>query len=674
MTRANPLQPSFGKGEISPLLYGRVDLQQYGVAAKGLLNVLVRLQGPVSRRSGTRYVAEVKTSANSTRLVPFEFSTTQAYILELGNLYSRFYRNEGRIESGGSPVELTTPYATADLFQLKFAQSADTLYVAHPSYAPRKITRTSHTAWTITAITFTDGPYLDENTSTTTLALSGTSGSVTVTASASTFASTDVGRLIRWKDPANNWTWLTITAYTNATTVTATISGPNASAGTATASWRLGAWSATTGYPGCVTFHEERLWWGGNTNQPQTVWSSKSGDFENMAPSGVTGTVADDSAVTFTLGANQVNVIRWIESGSALQIGTIGGLWILRASATDEALTPTNVQAKLQRANGSANIAPKTAGDAILFVSRSGKKVREMAYSFERDKFVAPDMTILAEHVTGTGIVEVAYAEEPDSTLWAVRSDGYLLGMTYEREQEVVAWHRHKIGGVFGTGNAVVESVAVIPSPNGDHSQVWMIVKRTINSATERYVEFMEQVFASSDDQTDAFFVDSGLTYDSTPATTISGLSHLEGQTVAVLADGATHPDKTVSGGSITLERSASTVHVGLAYNSDVELLRPEAGAAAGTSQGQTKRIHGVTLRLQDTLGAFVGPDSDNLDEIQFRSGSDDMDSAPPLFSGDKYIPFDGKYGTDGYVFIRQSYPLPFTLLSVMPRLVTTER
>ena len=674
MPRANPIQPSFAKGEISPLLYGRVDLTQYAVAAKGILNGIVRMQGPIQRRSGTRYVAAVKTAANQTMLVPFEFSTTQAYVLEFGDTYFRVYRNEGRVESGGSPVEVTTTYATADLFQLKFAQSADTLYVAHPSYAPRKITRTSHTSWTISTITFSDGPYLDENTSTTTLALSGTTGSITVTASAATFASTDVGRLIRWKDPANNWTWLTITAYTNTTTVTATISGPNASAGTATKSWRLGAWSTTTGWPGAVTFHEERLWWAGSTNNPQTIWSSKSGDFENMAPSGVTGTVADDSAVTFTLGANQVNVIRWLESGPVLQIGTIGGMWIMRASATDDAITPTNVQAKLQRANGCANQMPRAIGDAVLFVSRSGKKVREMAYSFERDKYVAPEMTILADHITGTGITQTAAAEEPDPILWCVRADGYLLGMTYDREQDVVAWHRHKIGGAFGSSNAVVESVAVIPSPNGDHSQIWMIVKRTVNSATVRYVEFMEQAFATSDDQEDAFFVDSGLTYDSTATTTITGLSHLEGQTVAVLADGAAHPDKTVSGGSITLERSASVVHVGLTYNTDVEMLRPDAGAPSGTAQGQTKRIVGVTLRFLDTLGCKVGKDADNLDEVLFRSGSDDMDSPPPIYAGDKYIAFNAGYDTDGLIFIRQDQPLPMTLLAVMPRLSTNER
>lgn len=757
MARANPLQPSFARGEISPLLYGRVDLAPYAVSVKTLENAIVRLQGPVTRRSGTRFVNETRDSTRKARLYNFEFSTTQAYILEFGNLYFRIFKDEGIITqtaqaitgitqanpavltysgadtyangdrvvisgvsgmvqvnnreftvanvnagantfelqgldstgftayaSGGTVAEIvdvTTTFLETDLYALKFAQSADTLYIAHPSYKPKKITRTSHTSWTIADIVFTDGPYLDINTTATTLALSGTTGSVTVTASATTginggtgFASTDVGRLIRWKDPANNWTWLTITGFTSTTVVTATISGPNASAGTATVNWRLGSWSTTTGYPGAVTFYEQRLWWGGNTNQPQTVWASRSNDFENMAPSDPNGTVTDSHAIQFTMGANQVNVIRWLHPGQVLQIGTVGGMWIVRSSTLDDPLTPTNVQTRRQRSVGSANIQPVEAGDATLFITRSGRKARELAYSFERDKYVAPDVTIFAEHILKGGVTNVAYAQEPDPVLWCVRNDGVLAALTYERDQEVVGWHRHTIGGEFAGDDSVVESVAVIPSPDGSHDQLWLTVKRTINGTTKRYVEFMEQNFADTDVLADAFFVDSGLTYSGTATTVVTGLFHLEGQTVSVLADGAAHPDKVVSGGQITLDRSASKVHAGLMYDTDVESLRIEAGASIGTAQGQTKRIHGVTLRLLNTLGCKIGPNENALDEMLFRLGSDPMDQPPPLFSGDKYIAFDDGYNVDGRVFIRQDQPLPFTLQAIMPRLVTNER
>lgn len=681
MPRANPIQASFARGEISSLLHGRVDLEPYAISAKTILNGIVRLQGPITRRSGSRFVAEVKDSTKKVRLVSFEFSTTQAYIIEFGNQYLRFYMNDGRIESPpGTPVEIPTPYLEADLFALKFAQSADTLYIAHPSYAPRKLTRSSHTSWSLTTIVFGDGPYLDENTTATTFQPAATSGSgVNVTASSTTginggqgFLTTDVGRLIRIKN-GSNWGYATITARTSTTVVVVTIANAF-SAATATTTWRLGAWSDTTGYPGAVTFYEQRLWWAGNSNQPQTIWSSKSSDFENMAPTDNAGVVTDANAINFTLGADQVNVIRWLNPGQVLQIGTVGGLWILRASTLDDPLTPTTVQARRQRTTGCANVAPREAGDATLFVTRSGRKVRELAFAFERDKYVAPDMTVFSDHIGRTGITVLAFAQEPDPILWCVRSDGTLIGLTYERDQEVTGWHRHVLGGSFGGGAAIVESVAAIPGPNGDRDEVWLSVKRTINGQTKRYIEFLEALFSDETAQADAFFVDAGLTYSGAPATIISGLSHLEGQTVAVLTDGAAHPNKVVSGGQITLDRAASKVHVGLAYNTDVETLRLEAGAVIGTSQGQVKRIAGVTLRFLNTLGCFVGPSATKLDEVVFREGDDLMDQPPPIFTGDKFVAFDAGYGTDATIFIRQAQPLPMTLQAVMPRVNTSER
>lgn len=676
MPKANPIQASFARGEISPLLHGRVDLAPYAVAAKTILNGIVRLQGPIARRSGTRYVAAVKDSAKSVRLAPFEFSTTQAYVLEFGHQYVRFYRDEGRIESPpGTPVEIATPYLEADLPMLKFAQSADTLYIVHPSHAPRKLTRSSHTSWTLSVIDVLDGPYLDENPDAAkTMAPSATTGTgITLTASGhSPFVASDVGRLVRIKHDST-WGNAKITAYSSATQVTADVKSSFGNT-SAVAAWRLGAWSAATGYPAAVTFFEERLWWAGSTHQPQTIWSSKSGDFETMAPSGADGVVADDNAIAFTLAANQVNVIRWLNPGQVLQIGTVGGLWILRATTLDQPLTPTTVQTRRHRAHGCADLAPREAGDATLFVTRSGRQVRELAYSFERDKYVAPDLTILAEHIARPGLVAVEYAQEPDPVLWCVRADGALLGMTYEREQEVIGWHRHVLGGRFAGGAAVVESLAVIPSPDGGHDQLWLTVKRTIGGSTRRTVEFMEEIFSRDHTQADAFFVDCGLTYDGAPIESVSGLLHLEGETVAVLAGGAAHPDAVVSGGAIALQRPASKVHVGLFYPTDIETLRPEAGAMTGTAQGQTKRIAGVTLRFMDTLGGRIGPDADHLDEILFRAGGDAMDRAPPLFTGDKYVAFDGGYGPDATIFIRQDQPLPLTLLAVMPRLVTSER
>lgn len=749
MPKASPIQSNFNSGEFSPLAYGRVDYKKYPSGMKTCLNLIPLVQGPVQGRSGTKFVAEVKDSSKKTRVVRFEFSTTQAYVIEFGNQYCRFYKDNaiitltaqgvtgitnanpavltysgadtyangdrviaasavgmtqvnnreftvanvnagantfelqgvdssayGTYTSGGTVAEIyeiATPYLEADLFQLKFTQSADTLYIAHPSYAPRKLTRSAHTSWTLSTITFLDGPYLATNTSATTITPSAASGTgITLTASASLFASTDVDRLVRIKH-GSTWGYAKITAYTSATQVTADVKSTFGGT-TASADWRLGVWSTTTGFPGAVAFFEDRLFWAGATSYPQRLDGSKSGDYENMAPTDTAGTIANDNAVSFTLNASDVNVIRWLaDDEKGLLAGTVGGEWLVRPSAQSEALSPTNISAKRSTTYGSANVQPVRAGRATLFVQRLARKLRELAYVFEVDGFRAPDLTVLSEHVTLGGITEIAYQQEPQSIVWAVRADGILLGLTYEREQEVVGWHRHQIGGTFGSGAAVVESVAVIPSADGTRHELWMIVKRTINGGTKRYVEYMTKLYADGDAQADAFFVDSGLTYSGASTTTVTGAFHLEGQTVAILADGAAHPTKTVSGGAVTLDRSATKIHVGLAYNMDGAMLRLESGAADGTAQGKTKRIHRVVFRLHNTLGLKIGPDFDNLTPVIFRSASDDTNAAVPLFSGDKIELWDGDYDRDGYICWRQDQPLPVTVQAVMPQLHTQD-
>lgn len=838
MAKVSAIQNNFNGGEISPLLYGRPDLDKYKTGLKTCKNFIPLIQGPVERRPGTVFVEEVKTSSLSTRLVRFEFSTTQAYIIEFGNLYCRFIKDNGQILSGGSPVELVTTYATADLFELKFTQSADVLYVTHPDYPPRKITRTSDTAWSITTITLEDGPFLNTNSTTTTLTLSGTSGSVTVTASAVTgingdagFASTDVGRQIRWKDPAGNWTYLTITAYTSTTVVTADIDGPNASARTATVNWRLGVWSVTTGYPAASTFHQDRLVFGGSTDYPQRLDMSRTGDFENFAPTEADGTVVDDNGVATNLSADTVNAIRWLaDDEKGLLVGTVGGEWVVRPSDTGDVITPSNVQAKRSTAYGSANIQAVRAGRAILFVQRAKRKVRELSYLFENDGFSAPDMTLIAEHITTTGIVDAAYQAEPQSIVWFVLTDGTLLALTYERDQKIVGWSRHVLGGASDAGAtaAKVESVAVIPNAAGTADELYLIVQRYINGGVVRYIEYMKPFWDASNDHEDAFFVDCGLSLDSpstitgitaaeppvvtsashpfsngdtvkiqgvigmtevndiafkigesatntfelfsntklattisdataanpvvitAPAhgllngdeiliinvggmteinglgftvankttdtfelsgvngsgyttytsggdihvaidgsaytayvsggearervTSVSGLGHLEGQTVSILAEGATHPDKTVSSGAITLDRASSRVHAGLAYTSDFETLRMDVGARDGTSQGKISRIHRVIMRFFQTLGGLIGPDSSNLDVISLREGGDDMDTAVPLYTGDLEFEWDGAYSSNNLIFYRQTQPLPVTIEAVMPQLHTQDR
>ena len=689
MPRSAPIQTNFTAGELSPRLEGRVDISKYINGCKSIENMIVQKHGPVSRRGGLYFASEVKDSSKATRLLPFEFSVTQAYILEFGDQYIRFYKNYGRINSGpfaeefssefnlGSAYEVATPYLEAEIFQLVITQSADVLYIAHENHEPRKLSRLSDINWTLSEIDFQDGPYDAINATDTTLTPSGTSGSITVTASAVTgingdagFVSTDVGRLIRFEDSANNWSWMEITAVGSTTSVTATINGPNLATTTASSGWRLGSFSDTTGFPAVVTFFEQRLVWGATTDRPQSMFFSVSADYENHAPTEADGTVLDDSGFVYTIATDQVNTIRWMRAGKVLSVGTAGGEFIVSQGDNNSPLSPTNTRVVRQTTFGSAQVTPPQVGNSVLFLQRASRKVREYVYQFESDAYTAPDLAILAEHITEGGVTEMAYQQEPDSVVWMVRSDGVLLGMTYERAQDVIGWHRHIIGGT----DAKAKSVAVIPSENGARDDLWCIVSRTINGATVQYVEFMTAgLDEGQTTTTNATFLDSMLTYNGGAVQTLQGLDHLEGETVSILADGATHPDKTVSSGSITLDRSATKAHVGLSYTSTVQTMRIEAGAADGTAQGKKKRISRINYRLYKTLGVKHGPDASRLDIIPFRSSADEQDQAPALFTGDKEVEFPRGWDKDGYITLVQDQPLPLTVLAIMPELNTTK-
>lgn len=674
MARVAAQLTNFTGGEFSPRLDGRNDLAKYSSACKTLENFVIYPHGSAARRSGTQFVAEVKDSSKSTRLIPFEFSTTQTYMLEFGDQYIRFYRNNGQIQSGGSAYEISTPYLEAELFELKYAQSADVMYICHPNHAVRKLARTGHTSWTLTEVDFTDGPYLDDNISTTTFITSAhTVGTGrTLTASSTTginndtgFQTTDVGRLVRFRDGYGK-----ITAYTSTTVVTIEILEDMGST-SSSADWSLGSFSDTTGHPTCVTFFEQRLVFAGTIDQPQTVFFSKSGDYENMDENRG-GTVADDDAIIYTIASNQVNAIRFMTATRTLIIGTAGGEFTVSGGGTDVAVTPTNILIKKQSNHGAANLDAVAAGNATLFVQRAKRKLRELAYNFDVDGYLAPDMTILAEHISEGGITQMAYQQEPNSILWLVRGDGQLIGFTYQRDQQVTAWHRHIFGGSFGSGNAVCESVAVIPTDDSEY-QVWVIIKRTVDGSTVRYVEYLNNFDFDETDDTSFNFLDSQLAYDGSATTTISGLDHLEGETVSVLADGATHPDKTVSSGSITLDRSSEKVKVGLAYTSLLQTMRLDAGSQDGTSQARTKRIFDVTIRMYESVGVEVGPDLNNMERIPFRSSANPMDQGIAVFTGDKEVEFRGNYETDGFVYVRQTQPLPLTILSLYPKLQTND-
>ena len=671
MPRTTLALTSFVSGEFSPKMDGRTDFEKYSSGAKTLENFLVHPQGAATRRVGTQFIAEVKSSAAKTRLIPFEFSTTQTYILEFGNTYIRFFKDKGQILSGGSAYEISSPYLTAELFDIKFAQSADVMYITHPNHEVMKLSRTGHTSWTLAQVDFTDGPYLATNTTATTLtpAQAATGSNINITASAVTginggagFQTTDVGRIISF-----NGGKAKITARSSTTVVACTITTAFTNTN-ATAAFNLGAFSDTTGHPSCVSFFEQRLVFAGTTDEPQTLFFSKAGDYENMT----TGTNADD-AMVYTIASNQVNAIRYMKAVRTLVVGTTGGEFTVSADGTDASITPTNITIKRQSSFGSANVDAIPAGNAILFLQKAKRKIRELQYNFDSDGYQAPDLTILNETVTDTGINEMSYQQEPGSNIWCVRDDGVLACLTYQRSENVIAWSRHIFGGAFGSGKAVCESVASISGVLTE-DEVWVIVKRTINGATKRFVECFSDFDFDETSATSFKFLDSHLSYSGSGTTTLSGLAHLEGQTVSILGDGATHANKTVSSGAITLDRSVTSACVGLAYDSILQTMRIEGGAAEGTSQGKTKRISKVVLRLFETVGVKVGPSLTNLETIPFRTTSSLLSNpVDTLLSGDKEIEFNDDYNSDGFIFIKQDQPLPCSILAIYPTLVTSD-
>ena len=717
---ATLIQPSFGKGELSPSLHGRVDLEQYRVGLATALNGYIMPQGGFVSRPGFRHIAVAKeftawewdaatayvaddtvlygtdtwvALASSTnvepgtdstkwtqlkvRLIPFVFSTVQAYILEFGHKYIRVYKEGGHVLNGGNPVEITTTYTADEIFSLNYCQSADILHLCHPDHAPAKLTRTSHTAWTLSDISFTSPP----------------------------------------------------------------------------------AW--TTGYPALCTFFEQRFVLAASPGKPQQIAMSRSADYYNFNTNTSSGgDPLDDDACVYTIAANQVNAIKWLVPMETLLMGAAGGEWKLTGGSND-VVTPTSISIKPQTKRGAADAPrPLEVGSSVLFLQRQGRVAREFVYTLERDGYIDNDITALADHLLiQDTIVDWSYQQSPRSLVWAAREDGALLGLTYMREHEVVAWHRHITpGGWF-------ESTAAIPGETED--EMWVAVKRTLkfkgwhlaiadtNTDTKadgkiddtfdiedgftfesgcvvsgvtptgdarwfrykgsvsvaasgaaktitfaatptgdqiepvhdaggtldaanwdelttatRYRRYVERLAPEHREETslNAFFMDSGLSYSGAGLAEFSGLEHLEGMSVDVLADAYVQAAKTVTNGLITLDRGAAVVHAGLGYNTDLLTLRMEGGAPDGVSQGRTKAVAALSVLFHRTLGELrIGPDEDQLDIHLFNTDENPIADPIGLYSGYDKISFDSGWGADGRVLIRRTQPLPMTILAIVP-------
>lgn len=628
MSRYEPLYNNFTSGELSPYLYDRIDIDQYYNGAKTIENFIILPYGGVMFIPGTYFVHEVKDSSKKVRLIPFKFNVTQSYMLEFGDQYIRFYKDNGIIESAGSPYEISSPYAEADLNDLQFAQNADVMWITHPNYKTKKLTRTDHTSWALTDYTPTNDPFTHDSWQ-----------------ASHSYSEDDY---IIPTSP-NGYYYRCITAGTSGSSEPSWPTTLNDTVSDGTVTWRCES-SNPVNYPATVTFHEQRLWFGYTRANPQTIWATKSGDFEDMT----TGT-ADDDALEYTLGTNEVNVIRWLSARRILAIGTSGGILTMGANDATTPITPTNVMVHRENNEGCYPAMPVMIGTYIYYIHRDGNRIMQFAYDYNSDSYQSIDVTILSEHITGSGVFQMAYQQSPYNLLWCVRSDGDVCILTRNVHQQITGWSRRVV-----TGD--VESIAVIPRGDGDYDEVWMVVKRTINGATKRYVEYLKSY--DFDSIEDAFFVDCGLTYSGSSTTTISGLDHLEGENVAILVDGAVHPNKTVTSGQITLDWAGTKVHAGLPYTGTIELLDLDIKSRFQALFGHKRRMFRVILSFYNTVGGKVGRE-DSLDEILFRDSSMPMDEAVPLFEGLKELNLPIGWDRSESLKIAQEQPLPMILRGI---------
>jgi hypothetical protein len=554
--KTTPIINSMVGGVLSPRAAGRSDIQQYFQSAEDLLNCIVECYGGKKNRAGFRFIAETKDSTKISRNIPFNFNDTQAYNIELGDYYMRFFRLKAAIivtsaaawitstgyvvgnyvtesatiyyclvahTSGTFATDLAagkwvaqtiyqipTPYSQAEIWDVQIKGSADIAYLFHPDHPQYKLSRTGHTSWTLAEVDYSVGTnrpgLMADNVSTTTITPSADTGSgITLTSSVAIFAATHVGSI--WKVKSG---WVKITGYTSGTVVTGNVlygislaTGP-----AATPDWTEGAWSAYRGYPRAGTFDEQRLMVGSTRSQPQTIWGSRTLEYENYEK----GTT-DADGLDYTIATDQVETIKWLFPSEQLSVGTSGGVHSLGSGSSITPLTPANVIVRKQTTYGVRGsepinpghvIPPIGIGSFVYYFQKYGRKLREYVYNINTDKFEAADSTVLAEHVTKSGVVDMAYQQEPDNILWCVLANGKMAAFTRQIEQKVQAWTPMDTDGLF-------ESVNVIPGEEED--EVWVIVKRKINGTWKRYVEVLEarNLF---EEQEDWFFLDSGLSID----------------------------------------------------------------------------------------------------------------------------------------------------------------
>ena len=674
MPSVKTLQKSFAGGEVSPEMFGRIDDVKYQSGAAKIRNFITKPQGPAANRPGLQFVREVKDSTKKVRLIPFTYSTTQTMVIEMGAGYFRFHTQGATVMNGSVPYELANTYSEADLFDIHYVQSADVLTLVHPNYPPKEMRRLGTTSWTLTDISF--APTVSAPTGVTAVASGHTTAKYDYKYVVTTIAADEVtessqsseascsGNLyetggivtISWSAASGASRYYVyklsggIYGYIGNTTSTSIVDDNISPDQSRTPPTYETVFNSSTNYPAAVSYFEQRRCFAGTITKPQNIWMTKSGTESNMSYS---LPIRDDDRISFRVAAREANTIRHIVPLTQLLLLTSAAEWRV-TSINSDAITPSTISVRPQSYIGASNVQPVIINNTLIYVAARGGHVRECAYNWQANGFISGDLSLRSAHLfDNLDVIDMAYSKAPYPIIWFVSNNGKLLGLTYIPEQQIGAWHQHDTDGLF-------ESCAVVAEGNEDF--LYVIVNRTIDGVTKRYVERLASRQFS--DQKDAFFVDSGLSYSGVPADEISGLDHLEGKTVNILADGAVHPQRVVTDGKVTLDVNASKVHVGLPITADLKTLPLAMQIDNSFGQGRYKNINKAWLRVFESSGIFIGPDESHLVEAKQRT-TEPYGSAPALKSEEIPILVTPSWGDSGSVFIRQSDPLPLTLVAL---------
>lgn len=606
-------QNTFSSGDVDPRFFDRYDLRQFRSFASTTLNMYPVISGSMTRRSGTEFFSTSKTNNPDTKFYEFIFNNVDFLALEFGNLYIRFHKSDGTVAVSGIPYEVVTPYTTSEVKDLKFAQINDVVIIVHPNYAPRQLRRIADDNWTLTTLTFRDGPYTEINTSNTTLTLTGTAPNFTLTASASLFTADDVGRFVRIQIPsgasAGRWLYGTITAYTSATVVTLNSTVQIATAypvGTATDVWRLGAFY-TGNYPQHVSFFQNRVVFGKTLANPSSFWMSVTADINYYAPTQVVNGVDEilaTSGIFATLSSRSAASIQFMVAEDVFMIGTESGLFV----SNSETVTPANFSMKLTNNTPLSSVRPSLVKGSLIAVSQLKNQIYSFTYSDEQKSYVEEDLSLYWQHLIDDKVKELKYVAYPTPIIWITLESGKLLSMVFDPSQKVVGMTSHEIV------DSQVLDVFSLPNLSSGFDELWLYTSRN----SSNYILKMDREYrASYYNETkpyNARYLDYFVTYSGASTTTISGLTHLANETVSFIAQGRLGVASVNGSGVATLPFAVTSATIGKSYRSSmktVDAIFPETISNDALSR-MFKEVKTIKVALFESFYCYVQAE-DNL-------------------------------------------------------------